>query len=227
MIPDELEQHWQQYFPLLWQGADSWLRQVLREAHLVTLPAGQQVFYPDMHCEAYLLVIEGKVRVQLTGEAGREVVLYRVTPGQSCVLTTSCLLGAEHYPAEGVTESPVSAFVIPVSRFHEALERSPVFRQFVFANFGQRLAEVIQRMEQITQLSIEERLARVLLQLGLRDAAIQQTHQSLAAELGSAREVVSRHLKRFEDQGWVRLGRGTIELLDRPSLEKICHMIPV
>ena len=223
----ELEQCWQAHFPALWQRADPWLRQRLREARLVSLPAGQAVFYPDMHCEAYLLVIDGRVRVQLTGEAGREVVLYRVAPGQSCVLTTSCLLGADHYPAEGVTETPVRAFAIPVSRFHEALERSAVFRRFVFANFGQRLAEVIQRMELITQRSIEERLARVLLQLGGAQAAIQQTHQSLAAELGSAREVVSRHLKRFEEQGWVRLGRGTIEVLDSGSLERIGRLPPV
>lgn len=212
---------WERYFPDLWLGADDALRATLRRADLVELPEDRRVFRPAMRCEAYLLVLEGRVRVQLTGEAGREVVLYRVVTGQSCVLTTSCLLGADTYPAEGITETPVRAFLMPVSRFHETLEHSPVFRRFVFANFGRRLAEVIQRMELITQLSIEERLARVLLHLRGGDGPLHQTHQALAAEMGSAREVVSRHLKRFEEQGWVRLGRGTIEILDADALSRL------
>ncbi len=211
---------WENHFPTLWQGADDWLRDALLAAPLVSIPADQTVFYPDMPCKHYLLVVAGSVRVQLTPQAGREVVLYRVQTGQSCVLTTSCLLGEQVYPAEGITEQPTQAFTLPLSRFHQALDRSALFRQFVFADFGQRLGEVIQRMEQITQWPIEARLAQWLLQAGVEDGCVVQTHQHLAAEIGSVREVVSRHLKRFEALGWVRLGRGSIEILDRTALEK-------
>lgn len=197
---------------------DAELAAILGRAQCVHLPPGQRVFEPGAVCQNYLLVARGQVRVQLLTASGREVVLYHVGPGDSCVLTTSCLLGAARYPAEGITAGEVTALALAAADFHQGLDSSAVFRRFVFGNLGRRLSDVIARMEQVVFASIDARLAGSLLQLAGPDGRLAVTHHDLAVELGTAREVVSRHLKRFEEQGWVRLGRGSIELLDCAAL---------
>lgn len=200
---------------------DAELAATFARAQCVSLPAGQTVFQPGAACRNYLLVAHGEVRVQLLTAGGREVVLYHVGRGDSCVLTTSCLLGAAHYPAGGVTVGEVTALALSAADFQRGLDESAAFRRFVFGNLGRRLSEVIARMEQVVFAPIDARLADALLRLSGHDARLPATHQVLAVELGTVREVVSRHLKRFEEYGWVRLGRGHIELLDRPALQRL------
>lgn len=214
---------WKELFPE--QQTDAELDAVLACAQCQTFPAGLRVFSPGAACQNYLLVGRGRVRVQLLTAGGREVVLYHVGEGDSCVLTTSCLLGASTYPAEGITETEVTAFVLSAQDFNQGLDSSPAFRRFVFANLGKRLSEVIVRMEQVVFAPIDARLASCLLTLSGQHQYLELTHQALAVELGSAREVVSRHLKHFEDQGWVRLGRGNIELLDRVALQEMARQV--
>lgn len=190
---------------------------------VVNIPAKQQVFYPGKICENYLLILSGSVKAQILSEDGREILLYHVQSGDSCVLTTSCLLGDNNYPAEGYTETEVSAFAIPAHIFHRCLEQSTFFREFVFRNFSKRLADVIKRMENISFGSIEQRLAKALLTNG--EKHLRKTHHELAQELGSAREVVSRHLKRFESYGWLTLSRGSIQNINFEELSKISDSI--
>lgn len=187
------------------------------EGRTTTVPAGQFVFRAGDACQAFLLVLDGRVRVQITAVNGREVTLYRLGSGGSCLLTTSCLLGGDHYPAEAVVEQDAEALVLPWSSFHRALDGSGPFRRFVFDGFASRLTHVIRKLEQITFSSIDARLAAALLErVDAGDGVV--THQQLAVELGTAREVVSRHLKRFETEGWVRLGRGRVAIVDRRRL---------
>ena len=190
----------------------------MEATRVVVLPPQKTVFSPGALCENYLLVIEGSVRTHLLTESGREVVLYHVRPGESCVLTTSCLIGHTRYPAEGVTEKQVTALVVPAEVFHTTLDHSAVFRRFVFDNLAHRLADVMARMEEVAFGSIQARLAQALLDSDQNP--VQTTHQELAAELGTAREVVSRHLKRFEERGWLRLGRGLIQIVDREAIAR-------
>lgn len=206
---------------------DAELAAIFGRAQCLTLPPGQRVFEPGAACQNYLLVGRGQVRVQLLTAGGREVVLYHVGPGDSCVLTTSCLLGAAHYPAEGITATEVIAFALSAADFHHGLDSSAAFRRFVFGNLGRRLSEVIARMEQVVFAPIDARLAGSLLQLAGADTQLTVTHHDLAVELGTAREVVSRHLKRFEEHGWVSLGRGSIELLDRTALERVAALAEI
>jgi CRP/FNR family transcriptional regulator len=207
---------WSKFFPDTPRDAE--LDAIFSQANCLNLPAGVCVFAPESPCQDYLLVAEGSVRVQLLTASGREVVLYHVGAGESCVLTTACLLGAARYPAEGITDTDVTAIALSAKHFNQGLDRSPAFRRFVFGNLGQRLAEVIARMEEISFAPIDARLASALLRLGNAQGDIELTHQALAVELGSAREVVSRHLKRFSENGWVQLGRGSIEITDRAAL---------
>jgi CRP/FNR family transcriptional regulator len=194
------------------------LDRLLENAKIVKLDHDRFVFHAGDLCQAFLILLDGEVRVQLTSESGREVTLYRIGPGGSCILTTSCLLSNENYPAEAIAESDIEAMAIPVSSFQSTLEESQWFRRFVFDGFSTRLTSVIQKIEQIAFTAIDVRLAGVLLELD-RKGVEKITHQDIAVELGTAREVVSRHLKRFESEGWVRLGRGQVSLVDRPRIE--------
>jgi CRP/FNR family transcriptional regulator len=204
--------------PELVDADEAVLDRLLENAQVVKLDHDRFVFHAGDLCQAFLILLDGEVRVQLTAENGREVTLYRIGPGGSCILTTSCLLSNEHYPAEAIAESDIEALAIPVSSFQSALESSQWFRRFVFDGFSSRLTSVIQKIEQIAFTAIDVRLAGVLLELD-RKGVEKITHQDIAVELGTAREVVSRHLKRFESEGWVRLGRGQVALIDRPRIE--------
>ncbi|MBD9356005.1 Crp/Fnr family transcriptional regulator [Methylomonas albis] len=213
------EKLWKLHFPEFMGSNDNVIRQLMDAAVVVDLPSRQQVFYPGKACDNYLLMLSGSIRAQIISADGREILLYHVQAGDSCVLTTSCLLGDNNYPAEGYTESEVSAFAIPAHIFHRCLEQSTFFREFVFRNFSKRLADVIKRMESISFGSVDQKLAKVLIAIG--DDTIYKTHNELALELGSAREVVSRHLKRFESYGWLTLSRGCIQNINFEALNKI------
>ena len=184
------------------------------------LPANVGVFSPGSPCSAYLIVLEGAVRVQMLATTGREILLYRVQPGESCVLTTACLLGNEAYPAEGITEAETLAVAVPIERFKQLLATTSQFRDHVFAGFGRRIADILARMEDAVFHRIDLRLARLLLERA-DDKALAVTHQEIATELGTAREVVSRQLKAFEKDGLVRLGRGSIEIVNRRRLREL------
>ncbi len=209
---------WIECFPDLQDSADVHVRNLIAGARTVRLAPRTEVFVPSAACENYLLVVRGSVRVQLLTEGGRDVLLYRVQPGESCVLTTSCLMSGERYPAAAVTETEVEAVVVNRHLFDETMQNSPDFRRFVFKGFGRRLGQVIARMDEVAFGPIEQRLAGLL---ASRASVLRTTHQELAAELGSSREVVSRYLKRYEARGWVRLGRGAIEVLDRAALHRL------
>jgi CRP/FNR family transcriptional regulator len=193
---------------------------LVNSAQLVQLERGRFVFHSGEKCAAFLILLEGEVRVQLTSASGREVTLYRISPGGSCILTTSCLLSHETYPAEAIASSAVVAAAIPDYVFQNALDRSRTFRAFVFEGFSQRLKNVIAKIEELAFTSIDVRLARTLLDLNSKGIT-SITHQQIAVELGTAREVVTRHLRRFESLRWVRLTRGQVAVIDEHSLREL------
>lgn len=190
---------------------------LLDAAQTVSVPSGAVAFRKGDTCSNFILVLAGCVRVQLSSEGGREVTLYRVRPGDTCALTTSCLVGKEDYPAEAVVEEDVTALMIPDSEFRQALLDSEPFRLFVFRGFSGRLCAIVSRMEMVTLRTIDERLADYLLKGGV-DVLSNITHQGLASEIGTAREVVSRKLSSFESDGLIKSSRGRIEILDRGKL---------
>ncbi|MDP3009896.1 MAG: Crp/Fnr family transcriptional regulator [Methylococcales bacterium] len=211
---------WAAYFPQFIKNNDKGVELLMSASSLVTFPAGRQLFYPGSLCENYLLVLTGAVKVQIMSNNGREVLLYHVRSGDSCVLTTSCLLSGDSYPAEGISESEVQAFAMSSHAFYRCMEQSAFFREFAFKNFSSRLAKLIGRMETVVFDTIDQRICKVLLETG--EKVIAKTHHELAYELGTAREVVSRHLKNFENYGWINLKRGTIDIINRDALRRIC-----
>ncbi len=213
-----MPEDWTEAFPGL-EGIEPEARSaLLAGARLVTLPPGSAAFRSGGACNNYLLVLSGSVRVQMVSETGREIVLYRVEDGESCILTTSCLLAREDYPAEAVSETEVKAAILPAASFQVLLARSPVFREFVFSTFGRRISDLLMLIEEIAFRRVDVRLSRFLLERMDRSGVLECTHQELAVELGSAREVISRQLKEFERRAWVSLHRGRVRVLNAGAL---------
>lgn len=213
---------WEAHFPEFIKCGESAMDSLMESAALANLATGQQVFALGSRCENYLLLLKGAVNTQLLSENGRELLLYQVFPGDSCVLTTSCLLSGDVYPAEAFAQEETSAFAISSHGFYRCMERSAFFREFVFKNFSARLTNVIGKLGEVVFSGIDTRLSKEL--LNADKEVVKITHQELAAKLGSAREVVSRHLKQFEAKGWVSLNRGTVTIIDAVALKKLTEV---
>lgn len=202
-------------FPVFAQLPGEALARVLAGARTRHVEAGAVLFEPGRACEGFPLLLEGSVRVSKSSEQGREIVLYRVSPGEACLLSGGCLLGHGNYRARGVAETEVELLVIPPHVFDELILHHAPFRRFVFDTYGERLAEVMELVDEIAFRKLDTRLARLLVQRGPVLAA---THQNLADELGSVRVFVSRLLRGFEERGWVKLERERVTVLDGKAL---------
>ena len=199
-------------------------RRLLTErAAKVTLPSGTTIFAPGVAAQSFLLVLEGTVRVQQASPGGREIVLYRVTGGETCIMTTACLLSDEDYSAEGTAEGEVEAIAIPKAAFEEAIARSAGFRRLVFADYSHRISDLMHVVEEVAFERLDKRLAQRLLDRVEPDGAVHATHQEIATELGSAREAVGRLLKELERRGLIAMTRGKISLLDAEQLSVLAE----
>ncbi|HCS13942.1 MAG: Crp/Fnr family transcriptional regulator [Zetaproteobacteria bacterium CG06_land_8_20_14_3_00_59_53] len=187
------------------------VRDELEGLQPMKVPAGTVLFRDGDVCRGYVFVLGGSVRVQKMDQEGREIVLYRVEDGQTCMLTTSCLLGGRAYPAEGVAEEETELALLAPNRL-DALLADTSFRRFVLSMISERVADLMALIEDVAFGRMDVRLARRLLELDNGSGELHLTHQQLATELGTAREVISRLLKDFERRGLVGLGRGVVAL---------------
>lgn len=192
-------------------------------SQIVSVPSGTTIFGPGKPPENLLLLLEGTVRVQQLSEEGREVVLYRVRAGESCVLTTACLLAYEDYTAEGIAETDVTAAAVPKATFDEILAKSKVFREFVFSAYSRRIMDLFHVIEEIAFQRMDIRIAQKILELRQANNEVEATHQIMANELGTAREVVSRLLSEFQRRNWVTLSRGKIVILNEDALKQLAN----
>ena len=190
---------------------------LLTRSSVIDVPRDTVIFGPGKAPENLLLLLDGTIRVQQVSDSGREIVLYRVQAGESCVLTTACLLAYEDYRAEGIAETGIRAAAVPRGVFEDLLARSSNFRHFVFTAYSRRLTDLFLVIEEVAFRRIDIRLAQKLVDLAGDNDEIAATHQRLATELGTAREVVSRQLQEFQRRGWATLKRGTIRL-DAPAV---------
>ncbi len=191
------------------------LKLVASQAIAMSAPPGALLFDTGHACQALPLVLSGSIRVFKRAESGREISLYRVRQGELCIVTISCLLGSDAYPATGMAETEVTAIALPRALFLRLTETHPPFRQAVFHLFAERLSGLMQLVEEVSFRKLDQRLAALL---AARAPTLQGSHQQLADELGSVREIVSRLLKQFEDQGWLTLGRERVEIRNPDAL---------
>ena len=186
----------------------------------MTLPRGAALFHPGDAAKGFVIVLAGRVEVFLTGSSGRDILLYAVEPGGTCIQTTLGLLGGEDYSGEAVTASDCRLVLIPKGEFLTLMDRSAPFRAFVFSAFAQRMQGMMHVLERVAFQRVESRLAAALLDRA-EAGRVAATHQDLATAIGSAREVISRRLEAFARAGWVRTERGAVTLTDMPALRRL------
>ncbi len=186
----------------------------LASAKVISVPEGTCVFSPGHSCEHFYFLLSGSIRVDLLSETGKAVLLYRFGIGETCTLTTACLFSGDAYCAEATVESDVTACVLPASVFNQQFHASEEFRNLVIQSFGRRLADMMMKIDEVAFTSIDKRLASRVLALADVGNTVEATHVILAADIGSAREVISRKLAAWEKNGWIKRGRGSFELVD-------------
>jgi CRP/FNR family transcriptional regulator len=203
------------------EGIDAAARSIAATIPARRIKRGTIVFRAGDEATSFFIVLAGRISVTITGPTGREIMLYEVAAGETCVQTTLALLGGQHYEGEAMVTEDAEAVAIPRLVFDRLMGDSPVFRTFVFGSLGRRLADVIHLLEKVAFVPIESRLAAVLLDRAGETLRVEATHQDLASAIGSAREVVSRRLDVFRDRGFVDLGRGNVTIVNRRALEAI------
>lgn len=214
---------WVERFPGLSRLSGETKELILANSAVVDVPKGATIFGPGNSPEHMLFLLDGTVRVQQVSDTGHEIVLYRIQAGQSCVLTTACLLAFEDYSAEGIAETPVQAASVPREIFDELVATSKSFRDFVFAAFSKRITDLFRMIDEVAFQKLDVRLADKLITLAGTSDTIATTHQKLSIELGTAREVISRQLQEFQRRGWIEQARGRVDLKDRTHLERLAH----
>lgn len=205
-------------FPVFAGMSAAELDRVLGASVSRTVRSGAQVFSSGSPCSGFPMLLGGTVRVTRTNPQGREVQLYRVKPGESCIMSTGCLLGKVEYSATGTAESDVTMIVLPPALFNELMAKNPAFRQYVFALFSERLAGMMELVEAVTFQRLDRRLAALLLEHG---EIVHASQQKLADDIGTVREMVGRVLRNFEDRGLVALGREQVRIVDPAGLRAV------
>lgn len=207
--------------PILAQAEARLLREFQDTASFARIPEGRDVFIEGDHVDAIALLISGVVRVYKIGETGREITLYRFGNGESCILTANAILSQENFPAVATVEKEAEAVMIPADAFREWVRHYDLWREFVFDLLSHRLSSVMAIVEEVAFHRMDARLASLLSERGRRSDLIRITHQEIAAELGSSREVISRILEDFSAQEIVEVSRGSIKILDSETLQAL------
>lgn len=191
---------------------------------VMQIPAGTVLFRPEAECAGFVVIHAGSVKVSLTAENGREIVLYRVRPGEICLQTFGCLVNHTRYSAEGVAETDLDLEVIPAGEFRRRVADDGPFRERLFAAVAARFSDLERLVEDVALSSVAERLARALLRLAGDGTVIDATHEALATEIGSARAVISRQLGAFQRDGLIEITRGHITMLRPTELRALAHL---
>jgi CRP/FNR family transcriptional regulator len=205
--------------PFLQRADENLKRELQQNAQFVRIPAGHDVFVDGDRVDGIALLLSGVVRVYKIGETGREITLYRFGLGQSCILSANAILSQKSFPAIATVEEDAEAVMIPAEVFRRWVNKYDLWREFVFDLLSERLSTVMAVVDEVVFKRMDRRVASVLLNQARVQNPMRVTHQEIAAELGSSREVISRILEDFSREGLIESGRGTIEVLDFEGLE--------
>ncbi|MEJ2609878.1 MAG: Crp/Fnr family transcriptional regulator [Candidatus Thiodiazotropha sp.] len=206
-------------FGFLRQADAKFVRHFFENATKITLPASQTICHQGTQCSHLALVVSGSARVYKIGETGREITLYRIGPGESCILTASCIMNGTPFPAFAISEKEIEAVLISTADVVRWSDQTSAWRNYLFSLISNRLAEVIGVVEEIAFRRVDRRLAGYLLQrANSTHGRIELTHQAIASDLGTSREVVSRILKDLEQQQMISTARGIIQVSDQQRL---------
>lgn len=221
MIDNEQFTRIQRTLPLLKQADSKLVEDFQRSAYFTRIPAGHDVFVEGDDADAIALLLSGVVRVYKISDTGREITLYRFGLGESCVLTATAIVARQPFSAIATVEQDAEAVMIEADTFREWIQRYDLWRDFLFSLLSQRLFSVMELVDEVTFRRMDIRIAAFLLERSQATPVISVTHQEIAAELGSSREVVSRILENLAGKGIIRVLRGSVEILDKAQLENL------
>ena len=213
-----------QALPFLKNKESEVAREFQKAAYYVRIPTGKDIFVEGDAVQSIALILSGNVRVYKIGENGREITLYRFGLGESCILTANAIMNQQTFPAVALVESEAEAIMVPADTFRDWMRRHEEWRTFLFDLLAQRLAAVMSLVDEVVFHRMDARVAALLLRRADQGSVIQITHQEIAAELGSSREVMSRILEGFESAGMISSSRGQVEILDAAELEARAEM---
>lgn len=196
-------------------------RDALHRLAPTDVPTGTVLFRPGETVKGYVIVLSGHVAVRLLGPNGRDILLYEVVPGQSCIQSTLGLLGGDDYSAEAVATGPTRMVLVPKPVFLHLIDTAPAFRKVVFAAFADRMQAMMQLIETMSFMRVEARLAALILDRADADGTLAITQAEIARAIGTAREVVSRRLDKLAGAGTLETGRGIVRIRDRTALETL------
>ncbi len=212
-------------YPYLSKIDDPVWDQVISDARVMNIPRNTEIYNVSSRCENFVLLLEGSVRVYYPAPDGREITMYRITPGDLCVLSLTSMLNNRNYTVVAKTESDVTAMAITETQFREVMDQSEKFRDYVMTTLSERLCDLICLVQDTVFQNLHVRIACVLDKMFRRTNSvhINTTHQSLAHEIGTTREVISRILKEFEKENYIKISRGTIEITSYDDIHRLAH----
>ena len=222
MLAPEHRDEFESLFPFVARAGDDFKRDFYAACRYVELPADASICEEGQQCAQLAMLLDGVGRVYKLSPGGREVTLYRIEAGEACVLTASCIMNGDSFPAMAVTETPVRAIVVSPQKVRGWICAEAQWQRFIFGLLSHRLASIIAVVEEVAFKRIDVRLAQKFARcLARGETSLQVTHAELAADLGSSREVVSRILKDFVQRGLIETGRGSILFADRQAIEQL------
>jgi CRP/FNR family transcriptional regulator, anaerobic regulatory protein len=224
MLETEHYQRIAQVMPFLKRVDSEIAREFRQAAYYTRIGVGKDIFVEGDAVQAIALMLSGNVRVYKIGENGREITLYRFGLGESCILTANAILNQQTFPAVALVESEAEAIMIPAETFRDWIRRYDEWRAFLFDLLSQRLASTMALVDEVVFHRMDARISALLLRRADRGSILQITHQEIAAELGTSREVVSRILEGFDSAGLISSSRGQIEIVDAEGLEARAEM---
>ncbi len=201
-------------FPLFRKTSDGLVDDLLATSAVSTVPAGRQIYAEGDACSAIAFLLSGDLRVYKIGQNGREITLYEIGPGETCILNASCILSGQGYPAYASAQTDARLLLVPSDTFRRLVEQHQEMRDFVFALLSRRLSGVMELVEEIAFARMDDRLREYLVEKS-ENGRLEATHQKIANDLGTSREVVSRLLKDLERRGQISLSRSVITLLGK------------
>jgi CRP/FNR family transcriptional regulator len=189
----------------------------------VSYHKGDNLHSADSECLGVLLVKSGELRVYILSEDGREITLYRLSDGDTCILSASCILNSISFDVYIDAEVNTEAYIINITTFSSISRQNIYVENFAYKNAVEKFSDVMWAMEQILFMSFDKRLAVFLLDelTKTNSDTLTLTHEQIAKYIGSAREVVSRMLKAFQKQEMVELSRGTIRITNKEKLKQL------
>lgn len=224
MISATQQKEFSKLFPFIKQAAPDFVQTFFEKAQYIELPAGVSICEEGQNCAHLALVIQGIGRVYKLSPSGREVTLYRIHGGESCILTASCIMNQDSFPAMAESETAIRGLLIPPADVRDWFCRDTHWQRFIFGLLSHRLADIISVVEEVAFKRIDVRLAEQFTRrLAAGEKTIHKTHAEIAADVGSSREVVSRILRDFTQRGLIISSRGSIEIVDNQAIKNLAQ----